>query len=234
MYYSQNEQDCILNERIFKNKRGGVFVDVGAHNGLTINNTLFFEKELGWKGMCVEAIPDVYYQLKQNRPNAICVFGAAYSETKDTIKFTRIQGYSEMLSGVAHDYDPRHVQRIENELAEMGGLINTLYVPCFRLDDKLREHDITHIDYLSVDTEGSELNVLKGIDWDHTFVDVVDVEDNYPVTQGDPIRVYLEARGYKYLYKIGGDNIFRHHSKCDWLDSLKIPSIKNTVIISQM
>lgn len=47
-YNSQFGQDKFINEIIFKSKTGGTFVDIGAYDGVTINNTYYFEKKLGW------------------------------------------------------------------------------------------------------------------------------------------------------------------------------------------
>ena len=56
-YYSQFKQDQFLNEVLFNNKKNGFFIDIGAHDGVTISNTLFFEKQNDWKGICIEPNP---------------------------------------------------------------------------------------------------------------------------------------------------------------------------------
>ena len=65
MYYSQCKQDQYINESFFKGKDSGVFVDIGAHNGISLSNSYFFEKELGWNGVCIEPMPEVYSELKK-------------------------------------------------------------------------------------------------------------------------------------------------------------------------
>lgn len=54
-----------MNERFFKNLKNGVFFDIGAHDGVSLSNTYFFEKELGWSGICLEPIPEVFERLKK-------------------------------------------------------------------------------------------------------------------------------------------------------------------------
>ena len=71
-----------------------------------------------------------------------------------------------MLSGIKSEYDPKHLERINSEVAKHGGSINTVKIQSRRLDSILEENKITKIDYLSIDTEGSELSVLKSIDLD--------------------------------------------------------------------
>ena len=71
MFYSQFEQDKYLEENIFKGYKNGFYVDVGAHNGVHINNTLYFEKNNNWTGINVEPIKNVFEELVINRPNNI-------------------------------------------------------------------------------------------------------------------------------------------------------------------
>src|SRR5208282_2318440 len=52
-YYSQLGQDKWVIENIFKHRRGGFFVDIGAYNGVDISNTYYMEQQLGWSGICV-------------------------------------------------------------------------------------------------------------------------------------------------------------------------------------
>lgn len=66
-YYSQYQQDRILNEFIFRNARAGAFLDIGAYDGVLFSNTCFFERDLGWRGICVEPTPHIFAQLRKNR-----------------------------------------------------------------------------------------------------------------------------------------------------------------------
>lgn len=70
-FYSQYKQDEYLYKKFFKKKRNGVFFDIGAHNGIKISNTYFFEKNLGWTGVCVEPRDSAFEELEKNR-ECIC------------------------------------------------------------------------------------------------------------------------------------------------------------------
>ena len=70
-YYSQYGQDKFIHETFFSNKRDGTFVEIGASDGFFISNTYFFEKNLNWKGICIEPNPKLFSSLKKNR-NCIC------------------------------------------------------------------------------------------------------------------------------------------------------------------
>ena len=88
-YYSQHNQDQFLNEHIFNNKKEGVFLDIGAYDGIEGSNSYFFEKELGWKGICFEPIPKLYQRLKENR-KCISINAAAWKEdTENPVNKTK-------------------------------------------------------------------------------------------------------------------------------------------------
>lgn len=204
-YNSQWKQDQWLNENIFKNKQNGFFVDVGAHDGVDINNTLFYEQQLGWKGICIEPIPKIFDKLEENR-KAICVHGCAYN-TDGIVPFNCIEGYCEMLSGVVSNYANEHVNRIDREMKQHGGKKKILYSSSYRLETIFDTHDVTHVDYLSIDTEGTEMNVLRGINFDKVTIDVIEAEVNYPQDE-KTIGEFLTQHGYQFRVKLGGDVVY--------------------------
>jgi FkbM family methyltransferase len=209
MYYSQFQQDQILNNVFFKNNKNGVFVDVGAHDGVSISNSLFFEKELNWTGICVEPIPKVFEKLKNNR-KCICLETAVGNET-GTVSFTLNTGYTEMLSGITKLYDPLHVQRINREISQFSGGTTQIQVSIRKLSDVFEEHNIKVIDYLSIDTEGAELEIIKGINFNNVHINVIGYEANY---RGSPehleTRKILENNGFKFTGNIHCDDIYQN------------------------
>ena len=108
-----------MNEVVFNNKKNGFFIDIGAHDGITYSNSLFFELNNNWNGICVEPNPKVFAKLNTLRKSTnlnVCI--GAFNKT---IKFTQIEGYAEMLSGISESYDERHIQRIEQDIERKGG-----------------------------------------------------------------------------------------------------------------
>lgn len=202
-YYSQYQQDKLLNEHIFKNKRNGIFVDIGAHDGISINNTYFYEKELGWTGICIEPIPAVFERLRANR-NCICINGGIAS-FRGKGKFLNIMGAPEMLSGLVDKYASQHALRVDYELARDGGKKQIIEIECFKLNDLLEEYNLHHVDYLSIDTEGGELEILKSIDYKKYDISVIDVENNY----NDPeFGIFMASQGYALVGKLCCDEIY--------------------------
>jgi len=193
-YYSQYKQDKFLHENIFKDHKNGIFVDAGAHDGISLNNTLFFEKNYNWTGINIEPIKTVYDRLVINRPKSININCAA-GLSDGTSEFILNTGYTEMLSGLKNEYDNRHYNRTLTENHYNGGTTNVINVDVKTLDTILKENNIKHINYLSIDVEGAEYSVIKGIDFDNVFIDVIEFENNYPDTSA-PIVEYLSYKGY--------------------------------------
>jgi len=202
-FYSQYAQDQFVYERFFKDKRDGVFVDIGAHDGVSLSNTYFFEKWMGWTGICVEPIPDVFAQLRRNR-NCTCIQGCIYDK-RETVSFLKITGWAEMLSGILENYDPKHRERIQKEIEANGGTSEIIEVKCYNLTQLLLDHGIYHVDYLSIDTEGGEFGILQSIDFDRIAIDVIEVENNYH----DPFEPFLQAHGYQKIASLGPDEIYQ-------------------------
>lgn len=198
-YNSQCGQDAFLDTQVFKRFEKGVFMDIGAHDGLTINNSLFFEKERGWTGVCVEPIPEVYQKLVVNRPQAK-LLNCAISNEDGTAEFICNTGYTEMLSGLKNDYDKRHAARMQFEIQSQGGSSKVITTPTRRLESICDELQIKHINYLSVDVEGAEFSVIKSINFDKVYIDVIDFENNFADTSA-PIVEYLATKGYLVIYR---------------------------------
>ena len=143
-YYSQDGQDQYLAENLFKGRRNGFFVDIGANDGVSFSNTYYLEKTLGWTGFCFEPNPVVYERLLENRKCNCINCGIADFNGKAT--FLKIEGNAEMLSGLIDKYDPRHIERIEKELQLYGGKKGTIEIECVRLKDILDKSKIQYVD----------------------------------------------------------------------------------------
>jgi FkbM family methyltransferase len=209
-YHSQYRQDELLDRVIFQGFRGGTFVDVGAHDGETYNNTLFFEEERGWTGINIEANPIVFSALEARRPACtnLCV---AVDEREGTGEFLLNSGYTEMLSGLASSYDPRHMERLQKENGERGATTRRIQVQTRRLESILAEKGVQRVHYLSIDVEGAEGPVLWSIDFSKVMIDVIAFENNFADVSA-PIRDYLREKGYYELPNFCTDIVMIHKS----------------------
>ena len=199
MFNSQHKQDMLLELSVFKGYKNGFFIDIGAHDGVTINNTLYFEKYNNWSGINIEPIKKVYDKLVVNRQNSINI-NCAISNNDGTAEFLSNDGYTEMLSGLKDNFDPRHLERLQKENNQMGSTTQTITVITKKLETICDEYNIIHINYLSIDVEGAEFEVIKSINFDKIFIDIIEFENNYDDTSG-PIIQYLENKNYIVIHK---------------------------------
>ncbi len=200
-FYSQYGQDKFLFENLFKEKSNGFYLDIGAHDGITLSNTYLFEK-LGWDGVCIEPIPDVFTKLKSNRNCKL--FNCVLSNKKGTENFLVLEGYTEMLSGILENYDPAHLIRIDNELRMMGGSKKVITSESLTFDD-LQLPNI--IDFVSLDVEGSEMKILETIDFNKYHINIISIEVNHGA---DEITNFIESKNFEKIGSLGCDFIFKN------------------------
>jgi FkbM family methyltransferase len=201
-YYSQIRQDKFLNEVIFNNKKDGFFIDIGAHDGVTYSNTLFFEKFRNWDGVCFEPNLNVFEKLVKNRR---CKnYNVCIGNFNKKVKFTRIEGYSEMLSGVTESYHEKHLERIDNSLLAKGGKKEEVDIEMVRLDS-IKELIGKNIDFISIDTEGNEFDIIESINFNDFKINTIVVENNY---KDNRTTAFLEPLGFKLIHFLGPDEVF--------------------------
>lgn len=205
-YYSQYGQDKYLVEEIFHCAPGGFFVDIGANDGIHISNTCFLEKKLGWRGVAVEPIPRVFEKLCKNR--SCRVVNACVSDQDGEVAFLELDGAAEMLSGIIDKYDKRHLARIEREQRASGGGRREILVPSLTFGTLCDRFGITAIDYLNIDTEGTEFDIIRSIDFTRIRINALTVENNYIDSRTNK---FLNRHGFK-LIALAGDEIYLHES----------------------
>lgn len=203
-FHSQVGQDQFLFEHFFRGRRGGVFVDIGAYDGETFSNTLFFERSMGWKGLCIEPLPSAFAKLRSQR-NAICenIAVADFEGEAEFVEADDEGGPNEkMFSGLSSTFDPRHTARID--LYTKSRVARR--VPVTRLSALLERHGLFDIDYCSLDVEGGELAILSELDCERFRVKLWTVENNWD----DPkIAELMAAKGYDLFEKLEQDYIFK-------------------------
>lgn len=173
--YSQHADDYIAWQLLGKKSKGTV-VEVGAFDGVHLSNSYSLE-QLGWQSICIEPNPLIYKYLEKNRPNAININKAIVGDEKIEV----IDFYSEeigVLSGCNYDekdikkrYQNRGLEykapvKITVEATTLTSLLN-----CINIKNKV-------IDIISIDVEGFELEVLKGIDLNKYNVKLFIIEAN--------------------------------------------------------
>jgi len=208
-YYSQHGQDRFLEEYIFRGYSNGIFVDVGANDGISINNTLYFEKTNNWTGINIEPMKAEFETLKKERPNCVNL-NCAVSDFNGTDEFLQISGYSSMISGLKNEYDDRHLQRLDYEIKKYDGNAGVITVQTRTLESIFDEYKLKSINFLSIDVEGAEFKVIKSINFNKVFIDVICFENNYKDLSVEIIN-HLKNRGYFMLSSEGAADILMVH-----------------------
>jgi FkbM family methyltransferase len=173
-----------------KEKRNGFFVEFGATDGVSINNTVLLERNFGWKGILAEPFPHWHAALDRNRRCAIdhrCV----WSETGREIEFLATHGAPEFATVSTFAESDHHREiRAKNS--------STIRVRTVSLNDLLRANEApADLDYLSVDTEGSEYEILRSLDFARYQPRIITVEHNFNEAQRTLIKDLLASHGYR-------------------------------------
>ena len=166
---SQLRQDLfVLSELNFK--FGGYFVEFGATNGKDLSNTYLLEKEFLWTGILAEPAKIWHREIKKNR-SANINFNCVYSKSNIQISFVETK-ISELSTIAKFSETDSHMLHRKN-----GKIYN---VKSISLEDLLKKYNAPiNIDYLSIDTEGSEYEILKNFDFQKYRFNIITCEHNY-------------------------------------------------------
>ncbi|GAB4343823.1 MAG: hypothetical protein Kow0089_19920 [Desulfobulbaceae bacterium] len=205
-YYSQHGEDCLLWE-FFDFKQKGFFIEVGAFDGRYLSNTYSFEEQ-GWTGLCVEPHPRFFAACRENRPGSVCVNVACVGdETKEVVLKVDPAG---LYSGLADDPERNEYVRaiFENSEQEFESFTD-VPVPAATLDELLERYfpDLEGIDFVSIDVEGTETDVLRGFNLERYAPEVIVIEANSGEARKE-ITEYLVSRGYHYARMTGVNLVF--------------------------
>jgi FkbM family methyltransferase len=174
-------------------KSNGYFVEIGAADGVKLSNTFMLENNFYWKGILAEPARINKNLLEINRPNCLlsftCVWDTSglklnFKETLDAVAFSTV---NELV-----DLD------IHSSSRKFG---KNYLVDTITLNDLLLSFDApSKMDYLSIDTEGSEFRILSALDFESYRFNVITVEHNY-TEQRSQIFNLLTSNGYKRVFE---------------------------------
>ena len=203
--FSQVGQDrWVIN--ILNNKKNGYFLDIGAHDGKYLSNTYLLEKKYGWNGLCIEGNENVIERLKNNR-SCKCVYGLLDSQVKDVKFLVYDKDYQTgVFSKILSDQEAKEIKKTydpEKNKFLIKDKKTTL------ITNILKENNVPkEIDYLSIDIEGKEINVLETFPFNEYKVKCITVEHNEPhegPKRQNIIRNILTKNGFSYVK--GNDDV---------------------------
>jgi FkbM family methyltransferase len=157
---------------------GGVFLEAGAHDGYTQSNTYYLEQFRDWRGVLVEAVPELHAKAQARRARSTVVQCALVAP--EAAGNTIAVSFGDLMSHVGGDGT-----HAAGGLANAGRDPYTVDVPARTLDDVLDEAGIGGLDLMVLDLEGHELDALRGLDLDrhpveHLVVEMLDLERQRP------------------------------------------------------
>jgi FkbM family methyltransferase len=168
-------------------KNNGYFVEFGATDGIKLSNTFILETDFFWSGILAEPGMGWKKELRKNRHVNIddrCV----YSKTGEIIKFTQFS--DGQMSGISE------LVKIKNEQTK------SYEVKTVSLIDLLKQYNAPqNIDFISIDTEGSEYIILKNFDFTKYQLNCLAIEHNFDEVKREKIKVLLEKNSYKQILK---------------------------------
>lgn len=195
--YSQKFEDLLISGLV--GDKIGSYVDVGSGLPCFGSNTYLFYKR-GWRGILVDPIPRNIALSKIFRRGDVCL-NMGVGEEDSIIDFFLIDPYefSTFDSDLAH-------RRLTEQFATLKKIVQ---IPVRPLSEILASRIFPHPILLSVDTEGFEMQVLKGIDWMQFKPDIICIEEfQNPIQNATPVKLYLQDIGYSLTYYTGLSSIY--------------------------
>ena len=187
---------------MFSGKSEGTFLDVGANDPKELSNTLFFE-EKGWTGLAFEPQERFRNKWKSDRKTKCLphLLGANDGEEVTFVEYDT-DDWQNALSGV-EGFALEEGVNVENMPKKRTTLTKR------RLDNILIEQNLTDIDFMSLDVEGFEMEVLQGIDFSKINIDVIIVENDRTHFGDKGLRHFIKKQGYKHIARLSGDDVFK-------------------------
>lgn len=197
-FYGQHGEDQFINS-MFNGRSYGTCVEVGAYDGISLSNTYHFERK-GWNALCIEPIPSAYEKCKKIRK--LTYQSCVGKEDKDDVEFHIFHLHDNLCAISSLEPDARLIDSHRHLLTNQ----TTCKTKIRTLNTIFKELDYPKdIDFISIDTENTELDVLKGLDLDMYNVKVFVIENNFD----EPFCAdYLRPYGYSRIHRIAVNDFF--------------------------
>lgn len=185
-------------------KKNGYFLDLGALDGRTHSNSLMLERKYGWNGICIEANPDVFPMLSSNR-NCMCV-NSLLDNINDAVKEFHC---ADELSYVENENRNMTLEELKFLLKQNNMPYKSVMMKTRTISKILDIYNAPYvIDYMSIDIEGKELDILKTFPFDDYHVNTITVEHNAPHI-GEKYRLAIRKvlEDNDFIFVKGNDDI---------------------------
>jgi FkbM family methyltransferase len=186
MTFSRDRQDRYIVDNIFGGKMNGYFLDIGASDGIDENNTVLLERYYDWDGICCECDPRDITKLRKERQCNI-VTSPVFRKTGELINFELHS--ANHLSSI----EGCQVEKYRNNSSGVVCMATISLVDCLKKFNAPK-----NIDYMSLDTEGAEYEILSTFDFENYKINYIALEHNFQEPKRTKIRQLLESKGYAY------------------------------------
>lgn len=203
----------LLNDLIHNdlNFNDGFYIEAGAHNGIRQSNTLFLERNLGWKGILVEPNTKKFHMCKQYRATNNLFYNCALSPSENI---------TEMCGNFSEDDEGESLAASTTLLLDLeyydeffkSGLIKRInerehiIVPAKTLNSILEENKINHVDFMSLDIEGFELEVLRYFNFSKFNISYILIETSNRTQYSKEVKNFMENNDYIFYEKISNND----------------------------
>jgi len=207
-FYGELDTDRIIREVYFPDvEYKGTFVEVGGATPDFLSMSKHF-KESGWRTIIIEPNPD-FCKMHRDAGNEIYEFACSY-EDKDNVDFTIVKQNVETIGGVITDHSFSSIEVKDEYLNKSGFKLNEnnaqkIKVNVRKLQTILSEIKIEKVDILSIDVEGWELEVMKGIDTNLIKCRYIILENLYDNTNYND---YMTSIGFNLVQKISYNHVY--------------------------
>lgn len=174
---------------MLKGKRAGSFVEFGSTDGVELSNTFALESMFGWSGVCVEPNPAYFEKLVTNRA-ALCLNNAAMAGPEREVEFVAAGVLGTVVDYVGSD----HYTADRKRIVETEGVLK---VRTMEPNAIMAAAGEGAPDYVSLDVEGAELDILRAIDLDRYDAALWTIEHNFVDDKREAVRATMAARGYE-------------------------------------
>jgi len=199
-YYALNNLDKKLEK--YLNFNNGYFIELGANDGVTQSNTFFFEKEKNWKGILVEPIPHKFLECIENRSNKNNIYcnacvGFDFNERFVEIIYSNLMSSSLNLKSDIKNLE-EHAKKGKKFLNNKDDIFKFAAIASTLNDLMIKSKAPKKVNLLSLDVEGTEIEVLNGINFNQYIFEYLLIESR----SFDLINNFLKNKNYKFLEKL--------------------------------
>ena len=197
IHFSAQYAQDIVAYLFFKGKTDGFYIDIGANDGFS-GSTTYWAEQIGWKGICIEPQKTAFERMKKVRK--CTMYNCAVSNySQENVEFIMFPN-KDTRSGLANSMSQRHI-----EVARTFSNMEKTFVSTKVFGDIMNDFpNVNYVDFLSIDTEGHEMQVLQSIDFGKFKFGLLTIE----TTDKSDVTKFVENNGYKKLMVAGSDVLF--------------------------